>query len=56
MVLQSIDAGKVVALPQAPMTLSRAVAVLLSGFAMAFGTRHIDAIENQDDLVLATAM
>ena len=56
MVLQSIDAGKVVALPQAPMALSLAVAVLLAGFAMAFGTRHIDATENQDGLVLAIAM
>ncbi|MCC2095924.1 MAG: PAS-domain containing protein, partial [Hyphomicrobiales bacterium] len=56
MVLQSIDAGKVIALQQAPSTLSLAVAVLLAGFAMAFGTRHIDATENQDGLVLAIAM
>lgn len=56
MVLQSIDAGKAVALSHAPASLSLVVAILLAGFAMAFGTRHIDATENQDGLVLAIAM
>ncbi|MEA2834731.1 MAG: hypothetical protein QOG66_2933 [Methylobacteriaceae bacterium] len=32
-----------------------AVAVLLSGFAMAFGTRHVDATEHQGGLMLAIA-
>lgn len=31
------------------------VALLLAGFAMAFGTRHIDATEHQDGLMLAVA-
>lgn len=56
MVLQSIDAGRAVALSHVPAWLSLGVAVLLAGFAMAFGTRHIDTTENQDGLVLAIAM
>ncbi len=32
------------------------VAVVLAGFACAFGTRHIDATEHQDGLVLAIAV
>lgn len=36
--------------------LSLLVALVLSGFAVAFGTRHIDATEHQDGLMLAVAM
>ena len=36
--------------------LSLIVALVLSGFAVAFGTRHIDATEHQDGLMLAIAM
>ncbi|MBV9112439.1 MAG: PAS-domain containing protein [Hyphomicrobiales bacterium] len=36
--------------------LSLIVALVLSGFAIAFGTRHIDATEHQDGLMLAIAM
>ncbi len=56
MVVESIDAGRAVAVTNVPVVLSLAVAVLLAGFAMAFGTRHIDTTENQDGLVLAIAM
>jgi Na+/proline symporter/CheY-like chemotaxis protein len=35
--------------------LALLVALVLAGFAMAFGTRHIDATEHQDGLVLAIA-
>ncbi|MGE3248395.1 MAG: hybrid sensor histidine kinase/response regulator, partial [Beijerinckiaceae bacterium] len=56
MALQSIDSGHAVTLTDVPATLSLGIAVLLAGFAMAFGTRHIDATENQDGLVLAIAM
>jgi Na+/proline symporter/signal transduction histidine kinase len=56
MVLQSMDAGKAVAVSEEPAFLGLIVAILLAGFAMAFGTRNIDATENQDGLVLAVAM
>src|SRR5262249_52488274 len=36
--------------------LSLLVALVLSGFSVAFGTRHIDATEHQDGLMLAIAM
>lgn len=36
-------------------TLSVVVAVVLAGFGIAFGTRHIDATEHQDGLMLAIA-
>ena len=32
------------------------VALVLAGFAIAFGTRHIDATEHQDGLMLAIAI
>lgn len=35
--------------------LAFVVALVLAGFAMAFGTRHIDATEHQDGLVIAIA-
>src|SRR3712207_753669 len=36
--------------------LALVVAVVLAGFAVAFGTRHTDATEHQDGLVLAIAL
>ena len=36
--------------------LSLIVARVRSGFAVAFGTRHIDETEHQDGLMLAIAM
>lgn len=36
--------------------LAFVVAMVLAGFACAFGTRHIDATEHQDGLVLAIAV
>ncbi len=56
MVLQSMDAGRAVALTNVPASFSLIIAMLLAGFAMAFGTRNIDATENQDGMVLAIAM
>ncbi|KPH82469.1 hybrid sensor histidine kinase/response regulator [Bosea vaviloviae] len=44
--------------PDAPVLTDLAflVALVLAGFACAFGTRHIDATEHQDGLVLAIAV
>jgi len=36
--------------------LALLVALILAGFATAFGTRHVDATEHQDGLILAIAM
>lgn len=36
--------------------LALIVALILAGFATAFGTRHVDATEHQDGLILAIAM
>ena len=36
--------------------LALVVAIVLAGFAVAFGTRHTDATEHQDGLVLAIAL
>ncbi|HEY8581153.1 MAG TPA: hybrid sensor histidine kinase/response regulator, partial [Beijerinckiaceae bacterium] len=55
-VLDSLDAGRTIALSSSAGNLSAAVALMLAGFAMAFGTRNIDATEHQDGLVLAIAM
>ncbi|MDF2115769.1 PAS-domain containing protein [Roseiarcaceae bacterium H3SJ34-1] len=54
-VLDSLDAGKVIVAAAAGATLPLLVAVVLACFAMAFGTRNIDATEHQDGLVLAIA-
>ena len=54
LVLGSIDAGALVADP-APLHSSLVVALVLAGFAMAFGTRRVDATEHQDGLMLAIA-
>ncbi len=54
-VLDSLAAGHAVvgAAPNGGVALG--VAIVLAGFAMAFGTRHIDATEHHDGLVLAIA-
>ena len=36
--------------------LALVVALVLAGFAVAFGTRHTDATEHQDGLMLAIAL
>ncbi len=56
MTLVSLDAGRAVAGSIDSPTLLLTTAALLALFAMAFGTRHIDATEHQDGLVLAIAM
>ena len=55
-VLDSMEAGHAVAVSSENGPLSAIVAALLACFAMAFGTRNIDATEHQDGLVLAVAM
>ncbi len=54
-VLESMEAGRAVSAASDNGALSAAVAGLLACFAMAFGTRNIDATEHQDGLVLAVA-
>ncbi len=54
-VLNSFAAGDAVVTSAGGGILPMVVAVMLAGFAMAFGTRHIDATEHQDGLVLAIA-
>lgn len=55
MALASLDAGRAVAGAGMSPSLLLVTAGLLAGFAMAFGTRHIDATEHQDGLVIAIA-
>jgi Na+/proline symporter/signal transduction histidine kinase len=55
MALVSLDAGRAVASSDEYAYLPIAIAAILAGFAMAFGTRHIDATEHQDGLVIAIA-
>ncbi len=54
MVLASIDAEKVVSHPGS-LQSNLLVPLVLAGFAMAFGTRRVDATEHQDGLMLAVA-
>jgi Na+/proline symporter/signal transduction histidine kinase/CheY-like chemotaxis protein len=54
-VLNSLDAGRVIVSAASGDTLPLLVALVLACFAMAFGTRNIDATEHQDGLVLAIA-
>ena len=54
-VLNSLEAGHTIAGETATGSVALGVAVVLAGFAMAFGTRHIDATEHHDGLVLAIA-
>jgi Na+/proline symporter/signal transduction histidine kinase/CheY-like chemotaxis protein len=53
--LSSIESGRVVSVAGAANGLSLLVAFILAGFAIAFGTRRIDATEHQDGLMLAIA-
>lgn len=43
------------ALPSIPGDIALFVALLMAAFAVLFGTRHIDATEHQDGLILAVA-
>ena len=53
--LQAMEAGGPVVTTHGSAIASLCIAALLAGFAMAFGTRHIEATEHQDGLVLAIA-
>jgi Na+/proline symporter/signal transduction histidine kinase/CheY-like chemotaxis protein len=54
MMVGSLDQGRLA--PAAPSSVFfLAVALLLAAFAMAFGTRRIEATEHQDGLILAVA-
>jgi Na+/proline symporter/signal transduction histidine kinase len=54
MMIGSLEEGRLT--PAAPSSVFfLAVALLLAAFAMAFGTRRIDATEHQDGLILAVA-
>ncbi|MBV9636547.1 MAG: hybrid sensor histidine kinase/response regulator [Methylobacteriaceae bacterium] len=55
-VLKSASAGHVVTASTAASGSSVIVALILAGFAMAFGTRRIDATEHQDGLMFAIAV
>ena len=54
-VVRSFDAGHAVVASGSAGPLALAIAVVLAGFAMAFGTRYVDATEHQDGLMLAVA-
>jgi Na+/proline symporter/signal transduction histidine kinase len=54
-VLVSLDVKHMVVLSPGAGTMAVLVTLLLAGFAMAFGTRHIDATEHQDGLMMAVA-
>ena len=54
-VLDSLESGHVVVNAHAAGNVSVGVAIVLAGFAMAFGTRHIEATEHQDGLIFAIA-
>ena len=51
----SLEAKYMVVVSPGAGTIALLVTLLLAGFAMAFGTRHIDATEHQDGLMLAVA-
>ncbi|MDB5593540.1 MAG: histidine kinase [Hyphomicrobiales bacterium] len=54
-VLTSFDLKHMVVLSPGAGAMALLVTLLLAGFAMAFGTRHINATEHQDGLMLAVA-
>ncbi len=54
-VLNPLQVGETAIAAAGGGVLPIVVALMLAGFAMAFGTRHIDATEHQDGLVLAIA-
>ena len=51
----SLEAKYMVVMSPGTGTSALLVTLLLAGFAMAFGTRHVDATEHQDGLMLAVA-
>ncbi|WP_298956862.1 PAS domain-containing hybrid sensor histidine kinase/response regulator [uncultured Methylobacterium sp.] len=55
-VLQTVDTPGSGLSPGAVGDLGLFVALVLAGFAVAFGTRHADATEHQDGLTLAVAL
>jgi Na+/proline symporter/signal transduction histidine kinase len=55
-VLVSLDQKLMVVVSPGAGTMAMLVTLLLAGFAMAFGTRHVDATEHQDGLMLAVAV
>lgn len=55
MTLVSLDAGRAITGSTNSPAVLLTTAGVLAGFAMAFGTRHIDATEHQDGLVIAIA-
>jgi Na+/proline symporter/signal transduction histidine kinase/CheY-like chemotaxis protein len=54
-VLDSLEAGQALVNGHSAANVSIGVAIVLAGFAMAFGTRHIEATEHQDGLIFAIA-
>ena len=52
-VLDSLDAGRALVHSSSAANVSMGVAIVLAGFAMAFGTRQIDATEHNDGLMMA---
>ncbi len=54
-VLDSLEAGHALVNGHSAANVAVGVAVVLAGFAMAFGTRHIEATEHQDGLIFAIA-
>ncbi len=54
-VLDSLDSGRVIVSGHATAHVTICVAIGLAGFAMAFGTRRVEATEHQDGLVFAIA-
>ncbi len=55
-VIGSLEAMQTVTLASAPSNLAITSACLLAGFAMAFGTRRVEATEHQNGLILAIAI
>jgi Na+/proline symporter/signal transduction histidine kinase len=54
--LEAVDPGAVTASVPVFGDLALFIALILAGFATAFGTRRVDATEHQDGLILAVAM
>lgn len=55
-VLTSLDAKHMTVISPGAGAMALLVTFLLAGFAMAFGTRHVDATEHHDGLMLAIAV
>lgn len=54
-IVSSFQSGQTVGLVSPANNVAVGVVLVLAVFAMAFGTRHIDATEHQDGLILAVA-